>query len=106
MNIGRKSETCTGGTYAEMSGCSYDPAGTYACYKVPTAANTACPAGVTPQASMACTVTDACTLCNSTGGLPGGHYLDAAGSDKVGYCVCQRPDSNGKRTWKPACITW
>ena len=28
---GAKSETCTGGVYAEMSGCSFDPAVNFAC---------------------------------------------------------------------------
>src|SRR5437762_1633157 len=41
QTIGRKSETCGAGAdggvvYAEMTGCSYDPAGSYACYKIPT----------------------------------------------------------------------
>jgi hypothetical protein len=89
MNIGRKSETCTGGIYVEMDGCSFDPAGSFACYKIPTVANDAtCPAGTMPQASMACTVTDMCSLCNSTGGLSGGGYLDSSGNAKTGYCVC------------------
>ena len=45
---GVKSETCTGGVYAEMSGCSFDPAVNFACYKIPAAANTVCPAGDAP----------------------------------------------------------
>src|SRR4051812_36491514 len=41
---GVKLETCTSaGTYSEMSGCKFNPAGDFACYKIPTAANTACP---------------------------------------------------------------
>ena len=40
-----------------MDGCSFDPAGNYACYKIPTAANAMCPeAAMPPQASTACTV--------------------------------------------------
>jgi len=73
-------------TYAEMSGCSYDPAGTYACYKIPTTANAACPTGV-PMGSAACTVTDSCTVCNDMGGIAGGMYMDST-SMKVGFCVC------------------
>ena len=101
---GAKSETCTGGVYAEMSGCSFDSATNFACYKIPAAANTMCPAGVTPQASQDCTV-DMCVLCNSTGGLPGGHYNDSGGADKMGYCVCQAANSAGKRTWSCASDT-
>jgi len=96
---GVKSETCTasadgGMTYAEMAGCSFDPAGNYACYKVPTAANTVCPAGATagtyamPMASSACTVADGCTLCNSLGGLATGQYLDSSSAMKQGFCIC------------------
>ena len=100
---GVKSETCTGGVYAEMSGCSFDPATNFACYKIPAAANTVCPAG-TPQASTDCTV-DHCVVCNSTGGLPGGGYSDSGGAAKVGYCVCQVANSAGKRTWSCASDT-
>jgi len=101
---GAKSETCTGGVYAEMSGCSFDSATNFSCYKIPAAANTMCPAGATPQASQDCTV-DMCVLCNSTGGLPGGHYNDSGGADKMGYCVCQAANSAGKRTWSCASDT-
>src|SRR5262252_5283921 len=107
QNIGRKSETCSpnpdggitdGGTtssYTEMTGCAYDPAGDYSCYKVPTTANSACPApadGGTgtfgmPQASQACSVAT-CTPCNSLGGLATGQYLDSNAAMKQGFCVC------------------
>src|SRR5436190_36907 len=91
QNLGRKSETCSAGadggmTYAEMSGCSYDPAGSYACYKVPTAANATCPAGA-PMGSAACSVADPCTVCNDAGGVAGGMYMDST-SLKQGFCVC------------------
>src|SRR6185295_18316346 len=93
---GVKSETCqTSGTYAEMSGCSFDPAGDYTCYKLPTAA-TACPADTTPQAGQACDL-PTCTLCNSLQGLATGGYLDTSGSAKVGYCVCREANSAGTR---------
>jgi hypothetical protein len=55
---GAKSETCTGGVYAEMSGCSFDSAKDFACYKIPAAANTMCPradaAGVADPARSTC----------------------------------------------------
>ena len=92
---GVKTEMCTtAGTYAEMSGCSFEPSRDFSCYKIPAAANTACPAGVTPQGSMACDVPH-CTLCNSLGGIVGGSYLDSGGAPKTGWCTCQEP--NGGR---------
>ena len=100
-----KTETCTtAGTYAEMSGCSFDPSQDYSCYKIPTAANAACPAGVTPQGSSACDVPH-CTLCNSLQGIVGGQYIDATGAPKVGWCVCQAPNASGLRTWSCASDT-
>ena len=102
---GVKSETCqTSGAYAEMSGCTFDPLKNYACYKIPTAANTACPAGVTPQGSMACDVPH-CTLCNSMQGLTGGAYLDSSGASKAGWCSCQEPNTAGVRSWSCASDT-
>ena len=73
---------------SRWTAAAFDPAGTFACYKIPTAANAACPAAATPQASQACTVTDMCTLCNSTGGLAGGMYMDSNAMAKTGFCVC------------------
>jgi hypothetical protein len=103
--VGVKLETCTsGGTYAEMSGCSFDPARDYSCYKLPVAASAACSPGVTPQASTPCDAA-ACTICNSTQGLTGGGYLDAAGAAKIGYCVCQPPNATGARIWSCASDT-
>jgi hypothetical protein len=102
---GVKTETCTtAGTYAEMSGCSFDPSKDYSCYKIPTTAQTACPAGVTPQGSAACDVPH-CTLCNSLQGVVGGQYLDSTGAPKTGWCTCQEPNSAGMRTWTCASDT-
>ena len=90
VKSGVKLETCTtAGTYSEMSGCTFNPANDFACYKIPTAANTACPAGVTPQGSMDCGTVPECTSCNSLQGIVGGQYLDSTGAPKVGWCVCQ-----------------
>lgn len=105
---GVKSETCqTSGTYAEMSGCSFDPSKTFECYKIPATANTACPAGVTPQGSMDCSTynVDPCVVCNSTQGTQGGGYLDSTGAQKVGYCVCQAANASGARVWSCASDT-
>jgi len=100
--VGVKSETCTtAGTYQQMSGCTFDPARDHSCYRIPSTANVACPAGVTPQASLPCDV-PACTVCNSTGGLDGGQYLDSSGAAKTGFCVCQAPNANGARLWSCA----
>jgi hypothetical protein len=102
---GVKSETCqTSGTYAEMSGCTFDRARDFSCYKIPTVAQTACPAGVTPKGSDPCDVPH-CTLCNSTQGLIGGSYLDSSGAPKVGWCTCQEPNSAGTRAWTCASDT-
>jgi len=98
---GAKSETCTAGVYAEMAGCSFDPSRNYSCYKIPATAVAACGAGATPRAGTSCAVSH-CTICNSTGGLPGGHYTDTDGADKMGYCVCQEPSASGARTWSCA----
>jgi hypothetical protein len=105
VKTGVKSEMCMTAGYQEMSGCSFDMTANYACYKIPAAANSTCPVGdggagtyLTPQASQPCTV-DQCVLCNSTGGIVGGSYLDSNGNSKTGYCVCQAPNSAGTRTW-------
>ncbi len=103
--IGVKSETCISGTYSEMTGCLFDPARDYSCYRIPSTVNAACPAGVTPMASAACNV-PTCTVCNSTGGLDGGEFLDFIGVVKRGYCVCSSPSSAGTRTWSCASNAW
>ena len=99
---GYKSETCTTAlSYQEMSGCLFDQSKDYSCYKIPNTANTACPSGTTPKNSDSCDV-PTCTVCNSTGGLAGGQYLDSTGAAKSGFCVCQAPNTNGARTWSCA----
>jgi hypothetical protein len=102
---GVKTETCTtAGTYAEMSGCSFEPSRDFSCYKIPTTAQTACPAGVTPQGTGTCDVPH-CTLCNSLQGVVGGSYLDSGGAPKVGWCTCQEPNGDGLRQWTCASDT-
>lgn len=103
-SIGAKSETCSGGVYAEMAGCAFDASKDYSCYKIPATAVAACGAGVTPRDGTSCAVPH-CTICNSTGGLPGGHYTDSGGVDRMGYCVCQQPNASGTRTWSCASDT-
>jgi hypothetical protein len=97
-------ETCQGGVYYEMSGCTFDSARDYSCYAIPMAPNPFCPAGLTPIASQACDVPQ-CSACNSQQGLVGGAYLDSTGAAKVGFCVCQAPSAAGTRTWSCASDT-
>ena len=92
-SIGVKSETCTTGAYAEMSGCSFDPSMNYSCYKIPTPLDATCPT-TTPQAGQACTIAT-CVVCNVAG-----MYLDTSSAMKTGYCVCQ---ASGK--WSCAATT-
>src|SRR4051812_3782591 len=100
---GVKADTCIGGVYAEMSGCTFDSTRDYSCYKIPSTSTAACGAD-TPIAGTSCDVA-ACQLCNSTEGLPGGTYFDSAGAPKLGYCVCQPPNSAGTRAWSCASDT-
>jgi hypothetical protein len=97
FNIGFKSETCSGTTYAEMTGCSFPP-GDYSCYRIPTSIAPSCPADP-PKAGDACTVGE-CVLCNVGGG-----YFDSKGSAKTGYCICPPPDDEGTRQWSCASDT-
>ncbi len=83
QGIGFKSETCTGGLYAEQSGCTFPTGADYSCYKIPAAIDASCPKTV-PKASDPCTVAE-CTPCNLNG-----QYLDSSGASKAGYCVCPR----------------
>jgi hypothetical protein len=95
---GFKSETCTGGSYVEQSGCSFLPGVDYSCYKIPATADATCPAAA-PQASQACTVAT-CVVCGGTTG-----YLDSTGAAKTGYCVCPAPGAAGTSKWTCASST-
>jgi hypothetical protein len=101
---GIKSETCLSGVYVEMSGCTFDPAVDYSCYKISFVANAACPSSVVPMAGAPCEV-QPCLLCNSIQGVPAGQYLDVSGATRVGYCVCQPPDAAGLQKWSCASNT-
>jgi hypothetical protein len=98
LSVGFKSETCTAGAYAEMTGCSFPAGMDYSCYKIPAAIDASCPA-TPPQASQPCTVA-MCTLCNA-----GGSYLDSTGASKPGYCVCPAAGAGGTRKWSCASAT-
>ena len=97
LSVGFKSETCTNGAYAEQTGCTF-PDADYACYKVPSAVDKACPT-TPPQATMACDVAP-CTVCSA-----GGNYLDSSGASKMGYCVCPMAGDSGMRKWSCASST-
>jgi hypothetical protein len=92
---GAKSETCTGGLYAEGN-CAFDPAKSYACYKIPATVPAECPTTAI-MAGSPCTVPD-CTVCGGTAG-----YLDSTMAPKTGYCVCQSGAANP--TWSCATST-
>jgi hypothetical protein len=98
QGIGFKSETCTGGVYAEQSGCTFPTGEDYSCYKIPAAIDASCPA-TAPKASDPCTVA-ACTLCNANG-----QYLDSSGASKAGYCVCPAASGMGTSKWSCASTT-
>ncbi|HKP58496.1 MAG TPA: hypothetical protein VJV78_17340 [Polyangiales bacterium] len=97
QSIGFKSETCTNGAYAEMTGCSF-PDADYSCFKIPMMQDASCPT-MTPQAGMACEVA-ACTLC-----AVNMMYLDSSGAAKTGYCVCPMAGASGMRKWSCASTT-
>lgn len=93
QSIGWKTETCIAGAYEEGD-CQFPPDADYSCYAVPEQIDaTVCPQDAPPQAGQECDVAE-CTLCNLDD-----TYLDSGGSSKVGYCVCQAPNGDGKRTW-------
>jgi hypothetical protein len=96
-SMGVKSETCTAGIYAEMSGCSFPPGVSEACFTVPATQDATCPA-TAPMASTACTVA-ACKVCSGAGTT----YLDSTGASKTGYCVCVGAAGAGK--WSCASTT-
>ena len=98
QGIGFKSETCTGGLYAEQSGCSFPTGEDYSCYKIPAAIDASCPKAV-PKASDPCTVAE-CTPCNLNG-----QYLDSSGASKAGYCVCPAAGGMGTSKWSCASAT-
>ncbi len=97
QSSGWKSETCTGGVYAEAD-CVFPSSGDYSCFKIPTTQNAACPtdAAMMPQASQTCDVPE-CNPCNV-----GGQYKTSSAEVKVGWCICQPANSSGKRTWSCA----
>lgn len=97
-SVGFKSETCSGGTYLEQSGCSFPAGIDYSCYKIPSVIDPSCPT-TAPQASQPCSVAD-CVPCNVNGG-----YSDSKGSAKTGYCVCPTTSAGTPGKWTCASTT-
>jgi len=97
-SVGFKSETCSGGTYLEQSGCSFPAGIDYSCYKIPSVIDPSCPTTV-PQASQPCSVAD-CVPCNVNGG-----YSDSKGAAKTGYCVCPTTSAGTPGKWTCASTT-
>ncbi len=98
-SVGWKSEECQAGVYAEGDCLFPDDGTTYECFKIADPVSADCPTDETPQATMDCDV-PTCTPCNLDN-----QYLDSSGNAKVGYCVCQEPNSEGTRTWTCASAT-
>jgi hypothetical protein len=97
QSSGWKSETCSGGIYAEGD-CQFPAGSDYSCFKIPTTLHADCPTdpALMPQASQECTVPE-CNPCNVTN-----QYKTSTGEIKVGWCVCQPPGSGGTRKWSCA----
>ncbi|MFZ5896984.1 MAG: hypothetical protein ACOY0T_38355 [Myxococcota bacterium] len=96
---GFKSETCTGGVYAEGA-CEFPAEKDYSCYKIPAMIDRTACGTTTPKASTECMVPE-CTLCNDASG----QYQDSSGAAKTGYCVCGAANSSGVRKWTCASAT-
>ena len=97
-SIGFKSETCSGGTYQEQTGCSFPTGVDYSCYTIPSVIDPSCPTTV-PQANTPCSVAD-CVLCNVNNG-----YNDSSGAAKTGYCVCPTTTAGTPGKWTCASTT-
>ncbi len=96
-NSGYKTETCTGGVYAESSTCIFPASCNFACFRLPTADAARCPS-TPPQhnqpcnlaiCNLPCAQSTPCEMCGVAAG-----YLDSAGNVKTGYCICI-PDTTG-----------
>ena len=103
---GVKTEMCTtAGTYAEMSGCTFEPSQGFLLLQDPDRGQHGVPGGPEPQGSMDCGTVPHCKLCNSLGGIVGGTYLDSGGAPKTGWCTCQEPNGTACARWTCASDT-
>ena len=103
LNVGYKSETCSGGVYAEQSDCSFDPACDFSCFKLPDPADpafAACPT-TAPTHGTACTLPP-CVVCGGTAKGQTTGYLDSKRSAKIGFCVCVPATANTTQKWSCA----
>ena len=104
-NTGYKTETCTGGVYAEGE-CTFPASCNFSCFQVPQADAAGCPA-TPPQHNQPCTLaicnlpcaagSPPCEMCGVAQG-----YLDTSGTGKTGYCICIPAAAGGG---KFACAT-
>jgi len=101
-NSGYKSETCTGGVYAEQSDCSFDTKCDWGCFKLPKATPAECPTAA-PKHGAACTISP-CIVCGGTDLAQTTGYLDSKNSQKIGFCICLPPTASGG-TQKWSCAT-
>ncbi len=106
-NSGFKTETCTGGVYAESSTCSFPASCNFGCFKVPSADAAGCPT-TPPQHNQPCSIAMCNLPCNQSTpcemcGVANG-YLDSTGAAKVGYCVCIPSTNDAGSKW--ACATF
>ncbi len=98
VSSGFKSETCTGGVYAEQPDCTFDSNCNFGCFKIPTVADATCPTTAITSGTP-CTVSP-CVVC---GGNTNPGYI-SSGSQKAGYCVC--PAETLKWSCATAGIAW
>jgi len=101
INVGYKSETCSGGVYAEQSDCSFDSACDFSCFKLPDTADSNCPTTTPPTHGTACTLPP-CVVCGGTAKGQTTGYLDSKRSAKIGFCVCVPATANTTQKWSCA----
>jgi hypothetical protein len=99
-NSGYKSETCSGGVYAEQSDCSFDPACDFSCFKLPDTADPNCPT-TPPTHGTPCTLPQ-CVVCGGTKSGQTTGYLDSKRSAKIGFCVCLPATATTTQKWSCA----
>ncbi len=100
MNVGFKSETCSGGVYAEQSDCSFDPVCDFSCFKLPDSADPTCPT-TPPTHGTACSLAP-CVVCGGTTSGQTTGYLDSLRSAKIGFCVCVPATATTTQKWSCA----
>jgi hypothetical protein len=80
--IGSKTCTCTANAW-KCPACTFPSGADYSCYKLPVPPP-ACDAATLPTAGANCTA----TACSACGAAVGKGFIDAAGVERAGFCVC------------------